>query len=494
MSVAMHSPGRVAPQMRLRTVAIILCAAVLAAGCAAGPDFKPPAPPRERNYTAERLAARTVSTPAALGNAQRFGAQTPTGALWWQRFDSAMLNALIEQALQSSPTLAAARATLREAEQTYAAQAGSVLYPQATGKLGAQRQTFSPSTQGLSGNGRTFNLYNASVNVSYNLDLSGGTRRTLEALAAQTDYQRIELDGARLTLEANVVTAAVTGAELSAQIAASERMLAAQSEMLTLTRRRLALGNASEIDVLSLRAQVEQTRAGIVPLRNRLQEFRHLLAVLLGRPPGEEAIPQITLADLTLPAELPLQVPSELVRRRPDILASEALLHVASAQYGVAVSRLSPQLTLTGNLGSQTLTSAALFGAHSMVWGVAGQLVQPLFNPGLRPAARASEAAFDAAAANYRQTVLLAVRDVADVLRALENDAQALQAESAADASAQRSLYLVSQQYRLGVATYLQLLIAQEQAQQARISLIAAQAQRLADTAALYQAMGGGSL
>jgi NodT family efflux transporter outer membrane factor (OMF) lipoprotein len=478
------------PQTSLRRAALLLWAAGLA-GCAAGPDFRRPEPPAVRTYTSTALPAQTVSTPGTLGGAQRFVAQAPIGAAWWQQFQSPKLNALIERGLQASPTLAAARASLRQAEQTYAAQAGSTLLPQANGQLGAQRERMTPAQQGQTGPGRTFTLYNASVGVSYNLDLAGGTRRALEALAAQTDYQRYQLDGARLTLVANIVTTAVAESQLTAQIAASERILAAQTEQVVLTRRRLALGNASELDVASLQTQVEQTRAGIVPLRNRLEQTRHLLAILVGQPPGGAALPGFTLADFALPADLPVQVPSGLVRRRPDIQASEALLHVATAQYGVAVSRLLPQLTLTGNVGSQALTTAALFGPGSLVWGVAGQLAQPLFNAGLRPAARAAKAGLDAAAANYRQTVLLALRNVADALRALDNDAEALQAQQAADAWAQRSLDMVRQQYRLGAATYLQLLIAQQQAQQTRIGLIAAQAQRLADTAALYQAMGG---
>jgi NodT family efflux transporter outer membrane factor (OMF) lipoprotein len=491
MNSAMSYFDRDRPRAALRRGTILLWAAALA-GCTVGPDFRRPEPPAVQDYTATALPSQTASTPSALGEVQRFVAQAPIGAAWWQQFGSPKLNALIERALQSSPTLAAAQATLRQAEQTYAAQAGSTLLPQANGQLGVQRQRTTPAMQGQTGPERTFTLYNANVGVSYNLDLSGGNRRVLEALAAQTDFQRFQLEGARLALVANVATAAVTGAQLAAQIAASEEILAAQTEQLELTRRRLALGNASELDVVSLQTQVEQTRAGIVPLRNRLEQTNHLLAILIGEPPASAAIPSLTLADFKLPTDLPVQVPSELVRRRPDIRASEALLHIASAQYGVAVSRLYPQLTLTGNVGSEALTSAALFGPNSLVWGLAGQLAQPLFNAGLRPAARASKAAFDSAAANYRQTVLQALRNVADVLRALDNDAQALQAEAAADASAQHSLELVRQQYRLGAGTYLQLLIAQQQAQQTRIGLIAAQAQRLADTAALYQAMGGG--
>ena len=491
MNIAHSSPCRFQPLVVLRPVAVMLWAVGLA-GCAAGPDFKPPAPPVVQNYTAAKLPARTAAARGALGGAQRFIMQAPTSAAWWQQFGSSKLNTLIERALQSSPTLEAAQATLRQAQQTYAAQAGSTLYPQANAQLGTQRQTISPATQGLPGAERTYTLYNTSIGVSYNLDLAGGNRRALEAFAAQIDYQRFQLEGARLTVVANVVTTAITQAQLAAQIAANEQILAAQKEQLDLTRQRLTLGNVSEADVLSLQTQGEQTRASIVPLRNRLEQTNHLLAILAGQPPGDGPMPKFTLVNFNLPTELPLRIPSELVHHRPDILASEALLHVANAQYGVAVSRLYPQITLSASLGSQALTTASLFGPGSLVWGLGGQLAQPLFNVGLRPRTHAAEAGFDAAAANYRQTVLQALRNVADVLRALDNDAQALQAQTAADASAQRSLELVQQQYRLGTASYLQLLTAQQQAQETRISLIAAQAQRLADTAALYQAMGGG--
>ncbi len=488
MNTAMSPPDRVPLMIALHPIAIILYS-VLLAGCNAGPDFKPPAPPSVQNYTATDLPARTASAPGALGAAQSFTSQVPIGATWWQQFGSPKLNALIEEALQSNPTLEASQATLHQAEQTYAAQAGSTLYPQVDAGLGVGRERFNASGLGQH-IANTFDLYNASVGVSYNLDLAGGNRRLLEALAAQTDYQRFQLDGARLTVAANVATGAIAQAQLAAQVAASEQILAAQTEQLGLTRQRLALGNVSEVDVLSLQTQVEQTRASVVPLRYRLEQTNHLLAILVGKPPGEAAMPQFTLADFTLPTELPLRVPSELVHQRPDIQASEALLHVANAQYGVAISKFYPQLTLSSNIGS--LTNASLFAPGSMVWGVAGQVAQPLFDAGLRPGANAAEAGFNAAAANYRQTVLQALRNVADVLRALDNDAQALQAQSAADSSAQRSFELTQQQYHLGAASYVQLLIAQQQAQQTRINLIAAQAQRLADTAALYQAMGGG--
>ena len=475
----------------IQPVWLALCAGILA-GCAVGPDFKRPEPPQVSGYTAMALPVQTASAPVSLGGAQRFVVGGVVPAAWWQELGSTRLNELIEQALKASPTLEAAMAALRQAQQTYEAQAGATLYPQATTKLGGQRLSANNSASGQEGGERTFNLYNAGVGVSYNLDLSGGNRRALEALAAQADYQRYQFEGARLTLAANVVTTVIIQAQLIAQIQASETILAAQEEQLDITRRRLALGASSPNDVLALRIQLEQTRAGIPPLRNKLELANHLLAVLIGRSPGSGVMPQFALADFKLPTELPLRVPSELARRRPDIQASEALLHAANAQYGATVSKQYPRITLSADLGLQALTTASLFGSGSLVWGLAGQLAQPLFNGGLRAEARAAESGFDAAAANYRQTVLQALRNVADVLRTLDNDAQTLVAQAAVDASAQESLQLMRQQYLLGAVSYLQLLIAQQQAQQTTINLIAARAQRLADTVALYQSMGGG--
>ena len=464
------------------------------AGCASGPDFKPPAAPDVAGYTARALPAQTVAAPTALGGAQRFVAGAPVAAEWWRQFGSAKLDALIEAALRASPTLEAAQATLRQARQNYEAKAGTTQYPQANANLGAQRQGVNNAAAGLPGGERTYNLFNTGVAVSYDLDLAGGNRRALEALAAQTEHQRYQLEAARLSLIGNLATTAIIQAQLAGQIEASAAILAAQEEQLALTRKRLALGAASERDVLALQTQVEQTRAGLPPLRLRLEQQQHLLATLAGQPPGSAAPPEFTLADFSLPGELPVSLPSELTRQRPDIQAAEALLAAASAQRGVAVSRLYPRIALSANLGAQALTAASLFDGGSLVWGLAGQLAQPLFNRGLRAEVGATEAGFDAAAAHYRQTVLQALREVADVLRALDHDAQALASQAAADSAAQESLRLAQQLYALGAASYLDLLIAQQQAQQTRINLVAAQASRLADTTALYQAMGGGWL
>jgi NodT family efflux transporter outer membrane factor (OMF) lipoprotein len=328
--------------------------------------------------------------------------------------------------------------------------------------------------------------------VRYRLDLAGGNRRALEALAARADYRRFQLAGARLTLAANVASAAIVQARLAAQVEGMEALLRDEDEQLALSRERVRLGAASPDEALSRQLQAEQSRAGVPTQRKLQQQNEHLLAVLAGRAPGAGGMLRFALEEFTLPSDLPLVVPSELVRRRPDIQAAEALLHTANAEYGVAVSKLYPQFNLSASLGSQALGSGALFGSGSAVWLLLGQLTQPLLNPGLPAEKRAALAAFEAAAANYQGVVLEALRNVADVLRALDNDAQSFAALSNADVAAQGALASVQRQHALGAASYVQVLSARQQARQVRLSLVAARAQRLVNTVALYQAVGGG--
>ena len=482
----MHLP------FRTRFLAPWLLASLLA-GCSAGPDFRPAAPPPDAGYAPGPLLLRTASAEhTLLGEAQQVDAGMELGAPWWQQLGSAPLNALVAQALQASPTLVAAQATLRQAEESQAAQTGALQLPRVDASAGSQRQRTSPSAQGQAGDGRTFNLHNAGVGVRYQLDLAGGNRRALEALAARTDYRRYELEGARLALAASIVRAAVTQAQQAAQLDALAATVASQDGQLQLTRQRLALGQATQGDVLALQAQVEQARAGLPPLHKQHQHSAHLLALLAGQSPAAPGLPAFTLQDFTLPAQLPLLIPSELVRQRPDVQAAQALVHAANADYGVAVARLYPQINLSANLGAQALSAGALFGSGSAVWGLVGQITQPLFNPALPAERRAALAALDAATAHYQGVVLEALRSVADALRALEHDAETLAALARADAAAQSSLRQVQQQVALGAASHLQLLVAEQQAHSSRTPLAAAQAQRLLGSAALYQAVGAG--
>lgn len=481
--------------MKQRPIYILITSAIvigLLSGCAVGPNFKRPPAPDTLTYTATSLPSFADSSSSELSRSQRLVEGAPVTMAWWQGFGCVKLNALIDEALHQSPTLVAAEATLRQAQERYAAQAGSTLYPHVETNLTGQRQRFSPNSSGLTGDSREFGLYNASIGVRYNFDLAGGNRRALEALAARSDYQHYQLQGARLTLVNNIVTTAINQARLAAQMEATAAIVQAQSEQLKLTEERVRLGQAAPDEVLPLKTQMEQTRANMPLFLNLIQQNQHLLAVLVGRPPSAAGdLASFALHEFTLPAVLPLTIPSELVRTRPDIQAAQALLHAANAEYGVAVANLYPQLNLSANIGSQALTTGALFGGGSAIWNIVGQLTQPLFDPGLPAEKRAALAAFDAAAANYQTVVLESLRNVADVLRSLENNAQRLNSFSAANAAAQDSLLSKQRQHHLGSASYVELLIAQQQAEQTQIELITAQAQRLFDSVALFVAMGG---
>jgi NodT family efflux transporter outer membrane factor (OMF) lipoprotein len=477
-----------APMLKLGT----LLSLTMLAGCSAvGPDFVAPAAPDIPGYTAQAMPKSTKATTGIeQGEAQSLKQASFIQGDWWKAFHSPALNKLIEQGMAASPTLAAAEAKLEQARQTYAAQSGSTELPQVNGKLSGQKQKTNNSGIGQEGNGRVFGLYNAGVTVSYDLDLFGGNRRALEALAAQTDYQKYQLDAARLTLAGNIAVQAMMQAMYNDQIATTKNIISNQEEQLKLIRSRLELGAATQSDVLTLQTQLDQTRATLPPLILKRDQSDHFLATLVGQPPST-VMPVFSLNDFTLPAELPVVVPSQWVASRPDIQASTALLHQASAQYGVAVSNLYPQINLSATVGSQGLTPASLFDANSIIWSLIAGLTQPIFNAGLESGAKAAKASLSAAAANYQQTVLNGLRNTADALRATAIDADTLNAQAAAERSAQASLDLTQQQMKLGAINSLQLLTAQQQVAQTQLLTLAARSQRLTDSVALYQAMGG---
>jgi NodT family efflux transporter outer membrane factor (OMF) lipoprotein len=468
--------------------------AVSIAGCAVGPEFHSPAAPPVSAYTAAPFPTETVASATEAGGAQRFVSRLEIPPQWWNLFHSGKLDTLMRQALADSPTLAAAEASLRQAWETRRAQLGA-LFPSVDANFSGKRQQFTGASFGQPGApGSLFTLYNASVNVSYSLDLFGGTRRGLEALQSQLDYQRYLLEAAHLTLTSNIVTVAVQEASLRARISATREIIADGEEQLKLVERQFQLGGAARTDLLAQQAELAQTRATLPPLEKELAQTRHQLAVLAGRFPGAAAdLPEFQFTDLQLPSDLPVSLPSDLVRQRPDVRASEELLHEACARVGVATANLFPKLTISGDYGSQSTTLSGLFASGSSVWGIGASLLQPIFHGGeLLAERRAAMAAYDQAAANYRATVLQAFQNVADVLRALELDARTLQAQTAAEQAASDSLDLTGKQFRIGAVSYLVLLNAQRQHQQALLTLAQARAARFADTAALFQALGGG--
>jgi len=479
--------------MHFSKIALLVFMGASIAGCAVGPDFKAPDTPSTSRYTEKRLPAKTVSTTGAkAGNAQYFQAGRDVPAQWWTLFHSPALNALIRQGLKNSPTVEASQAAIRQAQENLNAAVASGLFPNASAALSASRERASESGFGVD-SGSVFNLYNASVNVSYTLDLFGGARRYREGLRAQIDYSRFQLEAAYLTLSANIVTTAVNEASLRAQIRATEELIRSQEHQLSIVQKQFELGGVSQTDVLALRTQFAQTRATLPPLQKSLGQYRHSLAALIGTVPSEVRLPAFHLEDLKLPSELPISLPSRLVRQRPDVRASEALLHAASAQIGVAVANRLPQITLNGSYGSSTTESRDLFGPNSSIWSVGGALAQTLFDAGaLHAKQRAAIAAYDEAAAEYKKTVLYAFQNVADALHAIQMDAQALKTQAEAEKVAHAAFSLVQQQYSLGAVSYLDRLDAERQYEETRIARIQAQAARYADTAALFQALGGG--
>ncbi|HUH92351.1 MAG TPA: efflux transporter outer membrane subunit [Casimicrobiaceae bacterium] len=474
-----------------RRIALAALTAVLLAGCMVGPNFQRPQPPTTARYTETPLPAETASAPGSGGAAQRFVSGAELSAQWWSLYRSEPLERLIGEALATSPTLAAARATLRQAQENLSARTGALLYPAVNANASATREKVSNAAFGAPG-ATLFNLYNASVDVSYMLDLFGGNRRQLEALQAAVDYQDYQLEGAHLALTANIVTAAIQEASLRAQIKATRDILAAEQEVVQRVQRQYQLGGVARLDLVAVQSQAAQTEATIPPLEANLAQVRHQLAILAGRLPSEAALPEFNLDTLHLPEDLPVSLPSELARQRPDIRAAEALLHQASAQIGVATANLYPQVTLSGSVGVEALQLHNLFGGPGL-WSIGAGLLQPIFRGGeLQAERRAAIAAYDAAQGQYQETVLQAFRNVADALRALEEDARTVRAQADAEALARDRLELTRKQYELGGTSYLALLDAQRQFALARVALVRVQGNRYADTAALFQALGGG--
>lgn len=459
-----------------------------------GPDFRSPEAPDVGEYTPQPLPSQTASAPGTGGAAQRFVSDRDIPGQWWTLFRSEALDTLIRKALADSPTLAAAEARLREAEENLRARGGTVYFPSVDAGFSANRQRTTGASYGQPAAGaNTFTLHNASVSVSYTLDIFGGNRRELEALRAEAEYQRFQLEAAHLALTSNIVTSAVMEASLRAQVQATRDIAEMLRKQLDLVETKFRLGGASLPDVLAQRSLLAETLATLPSLEKDLAKIRHQLSVYAGRFPGEGGVPEFRLESLDLPVDVPVSVPSALVRQRPDIRAAEELVHAACAQIGVATANLYPRITLSGSLGSNAVRMEDLFSSGSGVWSLGAGLLQPLFRGGeLSAKRRAAVAAHDQAVARYRETVLNAFRDVADTLRALELDAETLRAQADAEASARETLSTVEAQFRIGSVSYLSLLVAQRQYQVARINLILAQASRFADTAALFQAMGGG--
>ncbi|HYP34183.1 MAG TPA: efflux transporter outer membrane subunit [Burkholderiaceae bacterium] len=480
-----------------RTTAISVAVGLALSACAVGPDFHAPDAPKVADashaYTPAPLPAMAASNPSPAYVPQRFVDGQDISAAWWEAFQSPALNALVQSALAHSPTVAAAQATLRQAEENYRADYGSKVFPSVTGQLSAarQRQALAQSPQVPAG--YTSNLFQAGLDLSYTLDIVGGNRRELEGVRAAIDYQRFQVEATWLSLTSSVVATAIQEASLQAQIKATQEVIDNETASLKVISRQVELGALARSAALQQQTLVAQSQAELPALEKSLAQTRHQLAVLAGRLPGDAGLPSFDIDTLALPRELPLSVPSALVRQRPDVRSAEAQLHEASAQIGVATANLYPQITLSAGVDRQSLKLDKLFDTGTTGWSLAAGLVQPIFNGGaLQAKKRAAVAAYDAAQAQYQATVLNAFLNVANTLRAIDTDAEAVQANADAERLATESLDLVQRQYQLGAVSYLASLDAQRTALSTRVALVQARAARFTDTAALFQALGGG--
>ncbi len=460
--------------------------ALLCSGCAVGPDFHHPTVTGTSGYGAGRTAARDP--------AQAFVQGLDIPGQWWTLFHSPALNALVAQALVANPGLDAAQAALRQAREQVYAQEGN-FFPSLSATFEPSRnKTATRSVSPASATGNPYyTLITAQLSVSYTPDVWGGERRQVENLVAMAEQQRFQLEATLLTLTSNIVAAAINEASLRGQIAATRAIIAAETDLVALLVKQRDAGQVADVDVLAQQAARAQAQAALPPLQKQLDVQRDALADLIGAPPDRVLPQSFTLDSLALPRQLPVSIPAVLVRQRPDVRQAEANLHAASALVGVAIANRLPSLTLSASAGSQSNFFRTLFASGNGFWTIAAALSQPVFDGGtLLHRARGAWAALDQAEAQYRSTTLAAFQNVADALAALQADADAVDAAERAAGAAVQTLAIVRLQVSLGQVSYLAILNAQQSALQARLTAIAARANRLADTAALFQALGGG--
>lgn len=496
MNILFSHPS-ITPQLEVCRLARLLSAAVLLgmlAACAVGPDFKQPDAPKVSALTEKPIPTQLATTPDVPGGSEQTLVESKDiPAKWWELFKSPELDILIRKALEQNPNLAAADAALRAAQENVSAQIGGQYFPKIGANASATREQLPYAVYGLPRGDPIYDLYNTTVNISYVPDFFGRARRTVENARAQAEISQYQLEGAYLNLTSNLVTSAVREAQLRAQYQATKEILEAQTSFANIIKQQLEIGSVSKVDLTSQLALVASSQTELLVYEKNVAFARNQLAALTGEYPGSAVIQGFNLSDLHLPDQLPLSLPSSLVRQRPDILAAEAVMKSTNALVGVATANLLPQITLSGAEGSAALTTGALFGPTAALWSIAGGLFQPLFQGGqLLAQRRGAMANYEQAVFQYQAAVITAFQQVADALQALDADAKALAAATDNERYAKETLNLVQDQYRFGTASYLQVLYYQTQYQNAKIRSLLAQALRFSDTAALFTALGGG--
>ncbi len=478
----------------------------LMSACAVGPDFVKPASPPNADYTASPLPATTEAAPVAGGETQHFAIGRDIQFDWWTLFQSPALNTLVERAFKANPTIDAAQAALKQAQEYVYAQQG-YFFPTVTAGYSFERQqvpgNLSNNAPGIQGNGTyigstgaqpvTYNFHTAQLTVGYAPDVFGGNRRALESLQAQADNQRFTLEATYITLASNVVAAALQEASTRAQIAATQEIIRVSEEALTILHHQLRAGYAMGIDVAAQEAALAQAKALLPPLEKQYEQTRDLIRALAGNLPNQDVAETFDLTSLHLPTEPPVSLPSTLIQQRPDVRAAEETMHSASAQVGVAIAAELPQFSIDAAAGGAASSFGQMFASGGPFWSLTLGATQPLFDGfTLLHKRRAADQALIQAEAQYRSTVIAAFQNVADTLHALVSDAKALSAAADSERAAKVTLDLTLKQSQVGYVPYLTLLTAEQAYQTALATRVQAQATRFGDTAALYQALGGG--
>jgi NodT family efflux transporter outer membrane factor (OMF) lipoprotein len=493
---------------RVLNKAGLLLGPALLAACAVGPDFKKPAAPDAQSYAPQPLPDTTATAAVDGGDAQHFVMGRDIPFAWWKEFGSPKLDALVEQALKNNPTITAAEASLRQAREMLYAQQG-FFFPTLGGDFNATRQKVSGNTAastapGVQGSGQDitpsgpaqplfYNFYTAQLNISYAPDIFGANRRKVESARAQAESQRFQMEAAYVSLADNVVGAVIQEAALQAQIKATQAYVDQNSKALDILHRQQQLGYAMGIDVATQESALAQAEQQLPPLQKQLEQTHDLVRALVGDLPDQDVDTAFDFSSLKLPQDLPLSLPSKLVEQRPDVRAAEEQWHEASANVGVAIADELPQFTISGALGGNASELRQIFSPGAGFWNISGDMAQTIFDGGtLLHTRRAADQAMIQAAAQYRSTVIGAFQNVADTLHAIQADADYLAASVKAEQAAQKAMTITEQQYKLGYVSFLVLLNAQETYQQALVTLVQAQSNRYGDTAALFQALGGG--
>ncbi|MHB1543235.1 MAG: efflux transporter outer membrane subunit [Gammaproteobacteria bacterium] len=475
----------------VRTMTLLVLAFL--AGCAVGPAYVRPKVPSVKGYTAR--AEPLQSRNHAHVPTQRFQYGAGPGSGWWQGFHSKLIDSLIDQALRDNPGLHAEEATLEEAHYALRADQG-IFFPQVSLGLSGERNRPSGATSGGVFHPPIFNLYTGQVSVSYYPDIFGLNHLLTDQGRAEEAVAQDELDAARLTLEGNVLNTLFDWIALRQEVAAQSRTIHDQRTLLSLAVKRYRLGADSELDVLTQQTELASSEAALPPLESARDQAAHLLAIYLGEFPAQ-ALPlgQMGFRTIHLPRHLPVALPSDLVRIRPDILAAEAQLRAANAVVGQRVAAMYPLVELTAGGGVESNSWRNLFLSASRIWDIGAALTMPIFDGGTLEAEKQEAVqSYRALFADYQATVLNAFANVADTLRALEHDSSTLAAQARALNAAERAFHLVQVEYRSGAVNYLSVLASETALENARIGYVEAQAGRYTDTVALYVALGGSRL